>query len=127
MVKCYFLVFSLLILISCTKEKVTNFKPIPYGSDVLITPQNCIDTNYQVSYSSDLVPILLSKCYSCHDASSSINLIDYYHFQSVANSGQILGSLKNQPNYLLMPVSGQLDSCAIKLFEIWIQQGMLDN
>ena len=125
----FYLYFTVLltVFVSCTKEKVISFEPISYGSDVIMNNQNCIDSNYQVSYSNDLVPVLASKCYSCHDASSTINLIDYTHFQSVANSGQILGSLKNQPNYLLMPVSGQLDSCTIKLFEVWIQQGMLQN
>ncbi len=126
----FYLYFTVLLtlFVSCTKEKVTSLEPIPYGSDVIMNNQNCIDTNNQVSYSSDLVPILSSKCYSCHDATSGqYNLSDYTHFALFANSGQLVGCLTNDPNYSLMPISGMMDSCTIKLFKVWVHQGALNN
>ena len=85
-----------------------------------------------VSYQTDVVPILSTSCYSCH---SNVNAPDFAfgiafedYEDVVAGAELILGAIKHEVGYPAMPKgSEQLDTCSISTFEAWVNAGMPDN
>jgi len=86
----------------------------------------------EVSFSSDVVPILTSNCYGCHsnanapDFANGLNLEDYEDV--LANSARIIGAINHDSGFFPMPPgSEKLDNCKIETFEAWVSQGSLNN
>ena len=95
-------------------------------------PENELCDTLQVSFSSDVVPILTNNCYSCHSNSnapafaSGLSLED--HEDVAAYSYRIIGSINHREGFLPMPKDQeQLDSCQVKTMEAWVNQGKLNN
>lgn len=85
-----------------------------------------------VSFSSDVIPILRNNCFSCHSKSNSpdfangLSLEDYEDV--VAMSDRIVGAIKHNDGFIPMPQGKeQLDSCKIETVEAWVNQGSLNN
>jgi hypothetical protein len=89
----------------------------------------CDTTN--VSYSMQVVPILQSNCYACHQgpgASSGIDFSNYGAFKGWAGSGYVAGDITGAPGHTPMPYGlPQLPACEINTILAWIDQGMLNN
>ena len=80
-----------------------------------------------ISFSSDVEPVLGVSCVSCHNSTNSnggIILDSYNAAKDAANSGRLLGSVKHEPGFAAMPPSGSLDSCQIARIEEWIDKGL---
>ena len=112
---------SLLFLAGCAWD----------NEEDLLPEENACDTT-NVSYAGDIVPILSEYCYLCHsnanapDFASGIALEDYNDV--AASSRLILGSIRHEAGYPLMPKDGsRLDSCRILTFEAWYNAGSPDN
>lgn len=93
-------------------------------------PGSCDTTD--ISYTSDIVPILSSRCYMCHSnmsgASLGSNIFLEDHADVTANATALLGSVKHETPYSPMPKGGgKLGDCSILKIEAWIGQGMPDN
>ena len=101
---------SIWLLFSCSAEKV---KPIQK-----------IKPNTNITYSADIAPFISVHCISCHDASTGINLSDYTHVKMFAQSGQLIGTITSDPNFIKMPPYETLSTSDIQLVEDWITQGM---
>jgi hypothetical protein len=81
--------------------------------------------------------VLKANCMSCHDgpsSSSGIDLSTYTQVHSYAttlrNGTSILqGSIRGMSGFNAMPLppSPSLDICGMRIIEIWIQQGALQN
>lgn len=82
-----------------------------------------------ISFSSDIYPMLERNCLGCHfdGNSSGVELESYDDLKEIAESGRLLGALKHLPGYEPMPRGGKLDDCSIRKFEIWTEEGALDN
>lgn len=97
--------------------------------NTLCESAGCDSTN--VTYSGSLVPILQTYCVGCHNSSNpsyGINLSNYDGVVAVANTGQLMGSIRHQQGYFPMPKSGnQLSACDIAIFQIWINNGKPNN
>jgi hypothetical protein len=93
--------------------------------NTLCESAGCDSTN--VTYTTSLVPILQTFCVGCHSSSNpsyNINLTTYNGVVAVANTGQLMGSIRQQQGYFPMPKGGsQLSTCDIALFQIWINNG----
>jgi hypothetical protein len=79
-----------------------------------------------ISFSSDIQPILEASCINCHNSSYSnggIILDSYEDAQDAADDGRLLGAVKHEAGYTAMPPSGKLDSCQIARIEEWIDKG----
>lgn len=79
-----------------------------------------------ISFSSDIQPILEASCVECHSSLFSrggIKLDSYDNVQDAADDGRLLGAVKHEPDYTAMPPSGKLDSCQIARIEEWIDKG----
>lgn len=80
-----------------------------------------------ITYSSDIQPLLEVSCVSCHNSTNSsggINLDSYESASSAANSGKLLGAVRQEAGFSAMPPSGKLDSCQIARIEEWIDSGL---
>ena len=92
--------------------------------------ENC-DT-VDVSYSTDIVPVLTNNRYACHsnanapDFGSGIALENYEDV--FASSTLIVKTINHSEGVSAMPKgSEKLDDCTISTFEAWVEEGALEN
>lgn len=94
----------------------------------------CESTN--VSYKSDVEPILILNCYSCHSevnapiSGDGINLQGFRAFSLYAQLyGELLvNSIKHEGSASRMPkFAPKLDTCSIRIIENWIIEGRQNN
>ena len=98
-------------------------------AEVLYPPTNCVTDN--MSYASDIAPILQTNCYVCHSETANngnVTLEGHANVINYVNSGQLMGAIKHQPGFTAMPQnSTPLSSCEISKIEQWIVQGAQNN
>ena len=91
---------------------------------------NACDTT-NVSYSMTVKPILANHCTGCHSGntpSGDIDLSMHSGVKDVAASGQLLGAISWNINFVNMPQGGdQLPACDIAKIENWINAGAPNN
>jgi hypothetical protein len=106
-----------------------------YDKEELLYPTKGCENASEISYTNDLVPILKSNCYSCHDTQNAasrgdgMKLDSYQDFKNVSDASEFLLSIKQSVPYVVfMPKNGaKLSECDIKAFEQWIFDGSKDN
>lgn len=91
------------------------------------SPGGCNTT--AVSYNNDIVPIMNSRCVSCHSGGfPSGGLALNTHALVSGNINNIIDRIKrNLDDALLMPQGAKLDPCSIEKIEAWARQGALNN
>jgi hypothetical protein len=84
-----------------------------------------------VTFSATVWPIIQNRCFGCHSGASpsgGISLQNHSDLVAVANSGQLMGTIRHEPGYAAMPQNGQkLSDCNITQIQLWINDGMPDN
>jgi hypothetical protein len=120
-----------LLLISCSKssadqQTVTN--PPPGGGGTTTT--SCDTAG--MKYTTDVLPILQSHCYSCHGTntagSGGISLDSYNNLKTYADNGFLKGNITHAPGFIGMPYGQpQMDACSINKIVDWINRGALNN
>ena len=117
-----FLFGGLLFLSSCYYENIEEL-----GG--LITQESCEIT--EASYSNDVIPILQKYCYSCHNPDTpqgDIDLVGHQKAKQYALDGSLYGSIIFDPQYSVMPPSGQqIPVCDIETIRIWVENGAPNN
>ena len=92
--------------------------------DVIVVP--CVIPD-NVSYATDIVPILEANCYDCHTTSSNSSgvLLDNYDaLVFYAQNGYLYGNITHAPGYNPMPDGGgKLSDCTIATIKKWIDSG----
>ena len=95
-------------------------------------PDGGLCDTLDVSFTSDVIPILSNNCYSCHshsnapDFANGLSLEDYEDV--AAMSDRIVGAIKQNEGFMPMPLGEEpLDSCQIETIEAWVNQGSLNN
>lgn len=94
--------------------------------------QNCgeiCDTINPVTFSGTIWPIMQTSCSGCHTGtapSGGVVLTNYANVAAAASNGSLLNSLKGN-GVTKMPLGGSLTVCRIRQFEIWINNGHLNN
>jgi hypothetical protein len=94
--------------------------------------ENCgevCDTINPVTFSGTIWPIIQTSCLGCHSGTSpsgNILLASYNDIATVASNGTLLNSLKGT-GVPQMPVGSTFSTCRIRQFEIWINNGFLNN
>jgi mono/diheme cytochrome c family protein len=117
-----------LLIISCTHtpDEIVNTNP---NLEPPIDTLACDSTN--VTYPGIVVPILNTYCISCHSGatpSGALDFTDYGDVSFVAQSGQLMGSLRHQEGFSHMPQNaGKLSLCEISLIEKWINDTTFIN
>ncbi len=84
-----------------------------------------------VTYSGSLVPLLTTGCVGCHSGASpdgGVDLTTHAHVTSAVSYSNLMGSIRHEPGAVAMPPAGSaLNECEVRLFEIWIADGMPNN
>lgn len=98
-------------------------------------PWTACDTSGTISFNQKVWSIIQNNCLGCHNTTNStggVNLSNYsnvkYYAETLRSETSILiGALRQKQGFVPMPPSGKLNTCQLRTFELWIQQGMLDN
>jgi hypothetical protein len=94
--------------------------------------ENCgevCDTINPVTFSGNIWPIIQTTCTGCHSGTSpsgNVTLASYNNVATVASSGLLIQSLTGD-GVPKMPPAGFFSACKIRQFEIWINDGFLNN
>ena len=85
-----------------------------------------------VSYKNDIAPILNLQCNAaCHNANDrfgNVVLDEYNKVIPYVNNGKLMGTIKHEPGFIIMPTSGRkIPSCDIKKLDAWIIDGAKNN
>lgn len=120
-----FLIFSIIIVVSFISQSCY------YDKAYLLSPgtEPCDTTSY--TYSGEVKSIMLQYCMDCHSTenqSAGVILDTYEGTKKVANNGKLVGVINHQSGFSPMPKNGpQLDPCTIRIIELWIEDGALNN
>jgi hypothetical protein len=94
--------------------------------------ENCgevCDTINPITFSGIIWPIMQTSCTGCHSGNSpsgNVLLASYNNVAAVASNGTLMNSLKGT-GVPQMPLSGSFSACRIRQFEIWVNNGSLNN
>lgn len=84
-----------------------------------------------VTYNGEVLSIISSNCYKCHDAANNfgnITLEGFDNLKKYVDNGQLLGAIRREPGYSPMPKNeSPLLECDIAKIEKWISDGALNN
>jgi hypothetical protein len=101
---------------------------ISYGAKNQYCGEVC-DTINPVTFSGTIWPVMQTSCTGCHSGASpsgSLTLTNYDNIAAAASNGSLLNSLKGN-GVTKMPLGGSFSACRIRQFEIWINNGHLNN
>lgn len=94
--------------------------------------QNCgevCDTINPVTFSGTIWPIIQSSCTGCHSGTSpsgGISMSGYSNVSTIAASGALMNSLRGN-GVTKMPQGSAFSACRIRQFEMWVNNGHLNN
>lgn len=101
-----------------------------YDKEEILYPQSVCDTS-SVTYSSSVVPILVSNCTSCHGGSTpsaGIKLDAYADVKIQVTNGKLWGSVSHAVNFSPMPKNAaKMSNCNLSKIKKWIDAGALNN
>jgi hypothetical protein len=103
-----------------------------WENEETLYPEDLICDTLDVSYASDVVPILTSNCYACHSNANapdfgSGNTFEDYD-DAAASSHLIVGAINHRAGFPAMPRNADmLDTCSIDIIEAWVNDGSPDN
>jgi hypothetical protein len=101
-----------------------------YDKEEKLYPQTVCDTA-TVTYSSSVVPILLSNCTVCHGGntpSAGIKLDTYAGVKVQADNGKLWGAVSQSAGFSPMPKNGtKLSACNLTKIKKWLDAGALNN
>lgn len=114
--------FFLLIFQACYYDNEEELYPFQNSS--------ICDTT-EVKYSNQILQIIQTACYSCHDESTqfgNINLEGYTALKTQVDNGNLWGSINHHQGYSAMPRNAnKLSDCKIQTIKIWIDEGAMEN
>jgi hypothetical protein len=95
---------------------------------------NC-DTSATILFAKQVMPIFVNNCQSCHNTNFSnkgIMLDNWAHAKVAAetirnNTSVLLGSIHRTNGFSAMPQTYSLDKCSIRIIDLWVKQGKLNN
>ena len=111
-------IFMTLLIESCAKDKV-EVKPVTLN-----------DCPTEISFSKDILPVMLSNCTTnCHSGKSLGGGFDLSNFDGVTkNVSKVLGSMRQDGSASSMPKNGsKLADSLIQKMNCWINQGTKNN
>lgn len=92
-------------------------------------PSICYTEN--MSYATDINPVLQANCTSCHSSTNQqggVNLEQYSGVASVSKTGVLVSVIKHENGFSPMPAyQPKLDDCSIAKIEAWVNDGYKNN
>ncbi|PKP21054.1 MAG: hypothetical protein CVU05_07660 [Bacteroidetes bacterium HGW-Bacteroidetes-21] len=95
------------------------------------TPVDCDTLN--VSYNTDIKPVITSHCLNCHSninasgLGQGIKLETYEDIKKYALDGSLYGSVSADPEYFVMPRDYRIPPCSVLKIKAWINNGAPNN
>jgi mono/diheme cytochrome c family protein len=112
---------SIVLVIGCSKSSEDKLTPPD--------PPSCDTAN--MTYSTDIKPILQANCYSCHgngNAEGGRSLGSYESVKDAVEDGNLIGTITHAAGYPPMPQGGaKLSDCDINKIKAWINSGSSNN
>lgn len=102
-------------------------KTIKHTETVVVAKPILECTNMNLSYNTDIKPIIEKYCIRCHgdDGEGGFDFNKMLFLKKAAKSGELIGTIKWKRGYPKMPRHAkQLDSLAINSIECWVKNGM---
>lgn len=113
------LLFMAMVFVGCYFDNEEDL--YPFG--------NCNTSD--VTYIGDVLPVMQSKCYQCHDSSTNfgqVNLDSYESVRQFALNGRLFGAINHENGFSPMPKNAaKLADCDVQKIAVWIDQGALNN
>lgn len=118
------------IIISILLAGMISLTACYYDVEERLYPEtDCVTV--QMSYVSDIAPILQRNCYSCHSAAANtanITLEGHDELIKHVNSGRLLGAINHESGFTPMPQgASKLIACDIAKIEQWVADGAPNN
>ena len=114
-----YMVLGMIVFSSCYYDNVETLYPVG----------DCTTVN--MSYVSDINPILQQNCFNCHDADANngnVTLEGYNQLMPHITNGRLLKAIKHESGVSPMPQNTTaLSTCDISKIEQWILQGSQNN
>jgi hypothetical protein len=115
------------MIISCSKSNEADVQN-PGGTPAP-GPGSCDTVN--MKYTSNVLPIISSKCYGCHGngaINGGVELDSYSKLLVQVNNGKLIGVISHAPGFKQMPQGGtKLSDCDINKIKSWISRGAQNN
>jgi hypothetical protein len=117
-----------LILFSCTILLIQSCK---YDKAWELMPGTEPCDTIAVTFSGQIQSILLHNCMDCHSTeneTAGVVLDTYEGAKFVAEDGRLIAVINHESGVPPMPKdASKLDPCTIRIIEIWVEDGALDN
>ena len=85
----------------------------------------------QTSFVANILPLIQDYCIGCHSSSRTdggVNLEDYNHILPYVLDGQLMGTIRHDALFAVMPPSGsKISECRITQIQSWIDEGAQNN
>ena len=92
---------------------------------------NCLEGGKEISYQTEILPILDTYCYECHRLRSSrggVILEGYQRTKFWVDNGYLAGALNHQAGFSPMPPgTNKIPLCELTKINEWIDQGAMEN
>ncbi len=120
--------FSLAVIVMFTVSLIA----CKYDKAELLYPTSgSCDTTGTISYNAKVVPLLTTKCYSCHigaSAGGGIVMGTHATDKVTAVNGKLYGSINHSAGYSAMPKgTPKMSACEIATIKKWIDSGSPNN
>lgn len=113
-----FILVLILGLSSCTYNNEEELYPVMEIED-------------DVSYANDVLPIIETNCYSCHQDAAicgDVNLEGYDNLVLKVEDGSLLGTMRHEDGWVAMPQGAdKLSNSLIERVSTWIDEGYPNN
>ncbi len=121
---------TLVLLITGILMMLLSLTGCYYDKAEILYPDTACDTA-AVKYSSSVIPILSSNCYSCHGGSTpsaAIKLDTYTGIKQQVDNGRLWGAVSHSTSFSPMPKNAsKLSACNLAKIRIWIAAGAPNN
>ena len=108
----------------------TVFSGCFYDNEEDLYPNITCDTS-SLSYSQDILPILVSQCYGCHSAAANngnVNIEGYDNLIPYVQNNRLMGTIQHLDGFSPMPPNAnKLSNCNISKLQQWIDDGAPNN
>jgi cytochrome c5 len=112
---------NLFFLTGCYYDNMSTLYPGSYTCETVANP----------GFALHVLPLLNSKCNTCHGGSSpsaGIKLDSYTEVGKYITSGSLMGSMNHASGFSAMPKNGsKMPACEIQIIQDWINAGALNN
>lgn len=101
-----------------------------YDKEEWLYPNTSCDTT-AITYSTKVLPIITSSCYSCHAGntpSGGVRLDSYNALNTYVQNGKFWGAVSHASGYSPMPKNAsKLSDCQLTIIRKWLDDGAPNN